>query len=176
MEPLSLSAMPTNFRYEGDLIFESNDKIFAGGDKPIRIWVNGDVVIPAGMIIDASGTISGAFAGRRGAGGGTAGAPRSGGSGGSGGRGILGAALVAVVVVVVLDRDQTVAVLVEAAVLQLLSGVLDRLETPGQLEPQGAQASPIPRPVVQEEVQAQEGRLLAQAVFAVVVLVVVLGP
>ena len=42
------------FRFSSSLVFDPTDRIFIRGDKPVRIIVTGDIVIPNGMRIDAS--------------------------------------------------------------------------------------------------------------------------
>ena len=45
------------FRFEGDLIFESEDRVYFGGDKPIRIWINGLQVAQYKRTLDGPGVV-----------------------------------------------------------------------------------------------------------------------
>ncbi|MGJ8723186.1 MAG: choice-of-anchor Q domain-containing protein [Roseibacillus sp.] len=81
------------YSFDGDLIFESNDSIVfrtlgsSGIDRPVRIIATGNIVIPDGMVVDASAFglagIAGGGDGGRGSG--------TGGAGGDGGNALSGA-------------------------------------------------------------------------------------
>lgn len=78
----------TEFIFPSDLIFESTDQIFFRGTRPVRIIVQGDITIPAGMRVQAEpGTVGGGAGGSSSGTGGSGGRDFGGGSIGQGGAG-----------------------------------------------------------------------------------------